>query len=62
MTSSDSSLDAALRDRTLMSKYCHGIDKHDEGLFISIWADDGYELPREPRHRRDPATGPQGLA
>ncbi|VWB29245.1 nuclear transport factor 2 family protein [Burkholderia metallica] len=54
MTASDSSLDAALRRlvdtdgiRTLMSKYCHGIDKHDEALFMSIWADDGiYELPR----------------
>lgn len=33
--------------RTLMSKYCHGIDKKDEALFMSIWADDGvYELPR----------------
>lgn len=33
--------------RTLMSKYCHGIDKKDETLFMSIWADDGnYELPR----------------
>lgn len=33
--------------RTLMSKYCHGIDRHDEATFMSIWADDGvYELPR----------------
>ncbi|MBY4708086.1 nuclear transport factor 2 family protein [Ralstonia insidiosa] len=33
--------------RTLMSKYCHGIDKKDEATFMSIWADDGvYELPR----------------
>lgn len=33
--------------RTLMSKYCHGIDKKDENLFMSIWAEDGnYELPR----------------
>ncbi len=33
--------------RTLMSRYCHGIDKKDEALFMSIWAEDGtYELPR----------------
>lgn len=33
--------------RTLMSKYCHGIDKKDEPLFMSLWAEDGvYELPR----------------
>lgn len=33
--------------RMLMSKYCHGIDKKDERLFMSIWAEDGiYELPR----------------
>lgn len=33
--------------KTLMSKYCHGIDKKDEATFMSIWADDGvYELPR----------------
>lgn len=33
--------------RALMSSYCHGIDKKDEALFMSIWADDGvYELPR----------------
>ena len=33
--------------RSLMSKYCHGIDKKDEPLFMSIWAEDGlYELPR----------------
>lgn len=33
--------------RTLMSPYCHGIDKKDEPLFKSIWAEDGnYELPR----------------
>jgi ketosteroid isomerase-like protein len=33
--------------RTLMSKYCHGIDKREEDTFMSIWAADGvYELPR----------------
>lgn len=33
--------------RTLLAKYCHGIDKHDEATFMSIWAADGvYELPR----------------
>lgn len=33
--------------RTLVAKYCHGIDKKDEATFMSIWADDGvYELPR----------------
>lgn len=33
--------------RDLMSKYCHGIDKKDEKLFMSIWTEDGnYELPR----------------
>jgi ketosteroid isomerase-like protein len=33
--------------RSLMSKYCHGIDKKDEATFMSIWADDSvYELPR----------------
>lgn len=33
--------------KTLMSKYCHGIDKKDEKTFMSIWAADGvYELPR----------------
>ena len=33
--------------RSLMSKYCHGIDKKDESLFMSIWAEDGrYDLPR----------------
>jgi len=28
----------ALRD--LVSNYCHGVDKHDIGLFMSIWHDD----------------------
>lgn len=33
--------------RTLMSRYCHGIDKKDETLFMGIWAEDAcYELPR----------------
>lgn len=33
--------------KDLMSKYCHGIDKKEEDLFMSIWAEDGvYELPR----------------
>jgi hypothetical protein len=33
--------------KSLMSKYCHGIDKKDKSLFMSIWAEDGqYELPR----------------
>ncbi|MEU6561565.1 nuclear transport factor 2 family protein [Nocardia nova] len=33
--------------KMLMSKYCHGIDKHDEETFMSIWADDAaYLLPR----------------
>lgn len=33
--------------RDLMSRYCHGIDKKDEALFMGIWAEDGnYELPR----------------
>lgn len=32
--------------RTLMAKYCHGIDKKNEELFMSIWSDDAtYELP-----------------
>lgn len=33
--------------KMLMSKYCQGIDKHDEETFMSIWADDAeYVLPR----------------
>lgn len=33
--------------KMLMSKYCHGIDRHDEETFMSIWADDAvYSLPR----------------
>ncbi|MFF0494006.1 nuclear transport factor 2 family protein [Nocardia sp. NPDC004068] len=33
--------------KMLMSKYCQGIDKHDEEMFMSIWADDAvYVLPR----------------
>lgn len=32
--------------RTLMAKYCHGIDGKDEELFMSIWAEDAtYVLP-----------------
>lgn len=32
---------------SLMAKYCHGIDKRQEALFMSIWAEDSvYELPR----------------
>ena len=42
--------------RTLMSKYCHGLDKKDEALFMSIWAADGeYDLPRGH------GTGTQGI-
>ncbi|MGC4250786.1 MAG: nuclear transport factor 2 family protein [Sphingobium sp.] len=33
--------------KTLMSKYCHGIDKKNEEMFMGIWAANGvYELPR----------------
>lgn len=33
--------------RTLMAKYCHGIDRKDEETFMGIWAADGaYMLPR----------------
>lgn len=33
--------------RTLMAKYCHGIDKKDETTFLSIWAQEAsYHLPR----------------
>lgn len=33
--------------KQLMAKYCHGIDKHNEELFMSIWSDDAeYILPR----------------
>ncbi|MFT3660995.1 MAG: nuclear transport factor 2 family protein [Gordonia sp. (in: high G+C Gram-positive bacteria)] len=33
--------------KQLMSKYCRGIDRHDEELFMSIWSDDAeYILPR----------------
>ncbi|KAF1036190.1 MAG: hypothetical protein GAK33_04193 [Burkholderia lata] len=54
MASKDMSLEAKIgrlvdghEITTLMSKYCHGIDKKDEATFMSIWADDGvYELPR----------------
>jgi hypothetical protein len=35
----------AIKD--LMARYCHGIDKKDENLFMGIWAEDAkYELPR----------------
>lgn len=38
---------AAEEIRTLMAKYCHGIDKKDEALFMSIWAEGAsYLLPR----------------
>jgi ketosteroid isomerase-like protein len=41
--------------RSLMAKYCHGIDKKDESLFMSIWAEDGvYELPRGQAAGIDP--------
>lgn len=40
--------------KTLMSKYCHGIDKKDEPTFMSIWAEDGdYLLPRGEGHGID---------
>lgn len=33
--------------KTLMARYCHGIDKKDEAGFMSIWAEDAdYVLPR----------------
>jgi hypothetical protein len=33
--------------KTLMAKYCHGIDKKNEVLFMSIWDKNGvYDLPR----------------
>lgn len=40
-------LEAIEATRTLMAKYCHGIDKHDLETFMSIWAQDCiYNLPR----------------
>ena len=37
--------------KMLMSKYCHGIDKQNEELFMSIWSDDAdYVLPRGEGH------------
>lgn len=40
-------LEALEAIRTLMAKYCHGIDKHDPETFMSIWAEDSeYNLPR----------------
>jgi hypothetical protein len=40
-------LEALEAIRTLMAKYCHGIDKHDAETFMSIWAQDSeYNLPR----------------
>ena len=40
-------LEAIEAIRTLMSTYCHGIDKHDADTFMSIWAQDAvYNLPR----------------
>ncbi|TDP37783.1 nuclear transport factor 2 family protein [Nocardia ignorata] len=40
--------------KTLMAKYCHGIDKKDEQTFMSIWADDAdYLLPRGEGHGID---------
>ncbi|MDU9393266.1 nuclear transport factor 2 family protein [Pseudomonas sp. zfem002] len=33
--------------KALISRYCHGIDKHDEAGFMSLWAEDAtWELPR----------------
>lgn len=40
--------------KTLMAKYCHGIDRKDEPTFMSIWAEDGdYLLPRGEGHGTD---------
>ncbi|WP_280342004.1 nuclear transport factor 2 family protein [Nocardia neocaledoniensis] len=37
---------AALND--LVANYCHGMDKHDLDLFLSIWHPDAEFLPGEP--------------
>ncbi len=40
--------------KTLMAKYCHGIDKKDAQTFLSIWSDDAdYLLPRGEGHGID---------
>ncbi|MCG3754030.1 nuclear transport factor 2 family protein [Amycolatopsis sp. Poz14] len=40
--------------KTLLAKYCHGIDKQDEKLFMSIWSEDAdYVLPRGEGHGTD---------
>ncbi|MEW1739963.1 nuclear transport factor 2 family protein [Nocardia beijingensis] len=40
--------------KTLMAKYCHGIDKKDPDTFLSIWAADAdYLLPRGEGHGID---------
>lgn len=54
MTQAPTARDAQLQQlldkdeiRTLMARYCHGIDKKDEALFMDIWSDDAaYVLPR----------------
>ncbi|MCX4095588.1 nuclear transport factor 2 family protein [Nocardia sp. alder85J] len=40
--------------KTLMAKYCHGIDKKDPDIFLGIWsADADYLLPRGEGHGID---------